>query len=328
MVFHKPLSFLDYYYRSLQLVKKESADVYHAHDLNTLPAAYLARRQTGGMVIYDSHELYLERNTLQPPRRLGKYSLSRLEAFLIRRADLVITVNRAIAHELAQRYQISTPLVILNAPSKNRASLDINSGMNNLRKILNVNPEHQLLLYSGSITFGRGLEKVIESLQLLPSCHFVMLGYGSADYINQLKILSQQMGVESQISLFGPVPFDEVTRYASSADLGIAPIYNVCLSYFFCSPNKLFEYIAAGLPVVGSNFPELKRIIEGYQIGKTFNPEGPKDIANAINYVLSDPKRYKTMKKNAQKAAMVFNWENESKKLLEIYKSLEKDQND
>jgi glycosyltransferase involved in cell wall biosynthesis len=81
--------------------------------------------------------------------------------------------------------------------------------------------------------------------------------------------------------------------------------------------------MAAGLPVAGSNFPELKKVIEGYDLGKTFNPEDPRDIAGAINYVLSDKDRYERMKANALKAANIFNWENESKKLVEIYKRLQ-----
>jgi glycosyltransferase involved in cell wall biosynthesis len=88
-------------------------------------------------------------------------------------------------------------------------------------------------------------------------------------------------------------------------------------------PNKLFECVAAGLPAVGSDFPEIKKVIEGYNLGKTFNPEDPKDIADAVNYVLSDKDRYDRMKANALKAARIFNWENESKKLVEIYKRLE-----
>jgi glycosyltransferase involved in cell wall biosynthesis len=82
--------------------------------------------------------------------------------------------------------------------------------------------------------------------------------------------------------------------------------------------------MAAGLPVVGSNFPDLKRYIEGYDIGITCDPTNPGEIANAINYTISDENRYNTMKKNALEAAKIFNWENESKKLVALYKGLSK----
>jgi len=88
-------------------------------------------------------------------------------------------------------------------------------------------------------------------------------------------------------------------------------------------PNKLFECISAGHPTIGSNFPELRRIIEGYHIGRTFRPDDPKDIAKAINYVLSDKERYKGMCRQGLEAAKIFNWKNESKKLLAIYSAFE-----
>ena len=130
------------------------------------------------------------------------------------------------------------------------------------------------------------------------------MGYSSNHaYITKLRLLAGELGV------------------------GVAPIKNVCLSYYYCSPNKLFEYIAGGIPAVVSNFPELKKIIEEHKLGMTFNPDDPKDIANAINYVLSDRDRYNEMKKNTLKANRIFNWEEESKKLLEIYKRLEDEVN-
>ena len=82
------------------------------------------------------------------------------------------------------------------------------------------------------------------------------------------------------------------------------------------------------MPVVGSNFPELKRVIEGYRLGKTFDPENPEDIASAINWVLSDKDRYEEMRRNALEAAKIFNWENESKKLLSLYEGLSDKAND
>jgi len=96
----------------------------------------------------------------------------------------------------------------------------------------------------------------------------------------------------------------------------------VGLNYYYVSPNKLFECMAAGLPVVGSNFPDLKRFVEGYNFGVTCDPCNPKEIANAISYILSDEHRYEEMRRNALEAAKIFNWENESNKLLALYEVL------
>jgi glycosyltransferase involved in cell wall biosynthesis len=154
-----------------------------------------------------------------------------------------------------------------------------------------------------------------------------MMGYGPSKYIDEFQEFALSNGVHLRVSFFGPVPVEEVTLYASTADLGIAPIENVCLSYYYSSPNKVFEYMSAGLPVVGSSFPELRKIIESYHLGRTFDPDDPEDIAKAINDVLSDSGRYEQMKRNAIEAAKIFNWENESKKLLAFYRSLGKERN-
>ncbi len=317
---HRPLCFLDYHYRSLQVVTQEPADIYHAHDLNVLAVAYHAAQRHGAKLVYDSHEFYVERNRQYSLTRVGKFLLSRFEEFLIRRSDAVITVSDTIAKQLAQRYRVPVPTVILNAPALVRRSSQ--NSEQSIRLALDIPADYHLLLYSGGITFNRGLEKIIESLHYLTDCHFVMMGYGSQKYVEQLQNLAVNVGVASRVSLFGPVPSEAVTTYAASADLGIAAIENVCLSYYYCAPNKLFEYISAGLPVIASNFPEMQKIITQYALGCTFDPSQPKDIARAAREVLSNRERLHQMRENTWAASQMYNWENESKKLLALYQTL------
>ena len=314
------LSFVDFYDKAFKAIANEPADIYHGHDLTALPVTYQAAQRHGAKFVYDSHELFLERNTLQPISQTEKYLWRRLEGFLIRRASAVITVSDSIANELAQRYQIKNPTVIMNAPSQKRAIP--NDQDRNLRAALGVSDEYYLLLYSGVRTFNRGLEKLIESLVYLPKCHLVLLGMGADQYNKKLQTLAQEVGVRSRVSFFGPVPSEQVTAYAASADLGVAPIENVCLSYYYCSPNKLFEYINAGLPAIGSNFPEMKKVIEQFEVGCTFDPSSPQNIAQAVLHMLEDSEKLQRMKQNTFIAAQVYNWENESKKLIELYSQL------
>ena len=205
----------------------------------------------------------------------------------------------------------------MNAPPFNNVTRS-----NLLREKLRSNLASRIVLYSGGITFNRGLEELITSLNYLKNIVLVIMGYGAPRYVSELKKFIRSQKLSDRVFFFGPVPHGEVTKYAASADLGAAPIKNSCLSYYYCSPNKVFEYVGAGLPVVGSNFPELKKVIEGYGLGKTFDPDDPVDIARAISYVLSDQNKYKIMAKNAYEAIKIFNWENEEKKLLKIYQDL------
>jgi len=320
LLFNRPLCFIDYYMRSYKIAMGKPYDIYHANDLNTLPVAWWAARRSGAKLVYDSHELYVERNRKKTASRVGKFLLSQLESFLIRRTDAVITVNESIADELSRRYRIRTPTVVMNTPS--RTFHPVNRNVNSLRESLGIKSDYRLLLYAGSMTFNRGLEKLIQSLVYLPDCYLVLMGYGTDEYKKHLLELTRITGMESRVSFFGPVPPDEVTIYAASADLGVAPIENACLSYYYCSPNKVFEYIHAGLAVVASDFPELRRVIHQHDIGYTFNPDDPRDISRAVNYIFENPERWQRMKQNTLTASQYYNWENESKKLLNLYGTL------
>jgi len=320
MSFNRPLVILDFNYRIVMSTRGQSYDVFHAHDLNTLMGAYVAAKKQGAKLIYDSHELYLERNRFEPYDRVGKWMRKKVEAYLIRRCDYVITVNDSLARMLADTYKVKLPTVVMNTPSL--AAVSPPSDYRSLRRAIGIPDDYAILLYSGSITFNRGLENLIEALVYLPKCFLVLMGYSHDSYENKLRTIAQKKGVASRLAFFGPVPSSEVTLYASSADLGVAPIENVCLSYYYCSPNKLFEYLLAGLPVIASDFPEMRQIIDEYGVGSTFDPSASGDIARAVTDILEAPEKWKDMKKKTDALASAYNWEKESRKLTHIYGSL------
>jgi glycosyltransferase involved in cell wall biosynthesis len=302
---------------SFRMVRKEPADVYHAHDLMTLPVAWLLKIITRGKLVYDCHELWLDRNRVPKRSNLNRFLVSRIESFLIRRTDVNIVVGESIAEVLSERYHIRKPVVILNAPDYHpveRSTI--------LRDEIGIPTEDRIILYVGAITFNRGLETSVMSLKYLNNSSLVLMGSIEPNYIAGLKRLIQDKGLVKRVYFFGPVTYDEVTRYAASADIGIVVPPNACLSYYLCSPNKIFEYVSSGLPVVGSDFPNLKRVIEGHRLGVTVDPESIQDIATAVEYVLSDKDRYEEMRRNALEAAKIYNWQTESKKLIAIYENL------
>ncbi len=322
MTFHRPLCFWDYYCRSFPVIKSEPADVYHAHDLNTLPLAYWLKKKTGGFLVYDSHEFYVERNRAHKPSRIRKYLLKKIEGFFVKSSDHVITVSDSIGVELQKRYSVKQLSIILNAPLRDTDSDAPGRSQYSLRNALNISEKDRIVLYVGNISLNRGLEYLIRSVGCLENCVLVMMGKVAEEYAGKLKQVAADSGVSDRVHFFGPVSQNQVIAYASSADIGAAPILNACLSYYYCLPNKLFECMNAGLPTIGSDFPELKKVIEGYEIGKTFDPEDPNDIAASIRYVLSDKQRYGLMRRNSLEASKIFNWGNESKKLLAIYDDL------
>jgi len=316
------LSYIEYYRRSFRLARREPANVFHAHDLNTLPVAWLCSRLSKAKLVYDSHELWLDRPRHRSRSKLNRFLVKIIESFLIRRTEANIIAGESSANVLSERYGIVRPTVVLNTPPYFAAERS-----RVLRDSLNI-PEHErIVLYIGRISYHRGLEEEIKSLKYLSQCHLVAMGFGPDHYVYHLKSIIARQGLTDRVHFIEPVPFTEVTRYASSADVGVILSKNIGLSYFYISPNKLFECIVGGLPVVGSNFPDLKRVIEGYRLGVTCDPESPREIAAAIDYILSDSGRYEEMRKNALEAGKVFNWENESKKLVALYERLRDNEN-
>jgi glycosyltransferase involved in cell wall biosynthesis len=322
MPFHRQLCFLFFYHDAYKATGKEKYEIYHAHDLNTLPVAFMAARRDKAKLIYDSHELYLERNKLQPSSRLWKFVLRRLESFLARRSDAVLTVNETLAEVLVERYRIPRPCVVMNTPASLEQSADFGKGNGSLRAQLAIPSEAEVLIYVGGIKLNRGLEELILSLRYLEGCCLVCMGDGNEQYKKILMALAEQTGVLDRFFFFGPVSTEQVIHFAACADLGVAAIANTCMSYYYCSPNKLFEYMNAGLPVAASNFPELEKVVLGHDVGLTFDPSDPEDIARTARQILGNPEGRERMRKNAVRASRLYNWENESRKLLQVYDSL------
>ncbi len=319
---NKLLTFKGFYTKVKSEVK--SLDIHpnivHAHDLNTLPLGNKIAKRYNSKLVYDSHELYIHRNKpYKTPKWYTKWQF-KAEQRLIRKCDAVITVSQSIVDYLEKTYKISAPHLIMNAPFKQKK--DELSDSNNLKKILNISDEKQLLIYSGGISFNRGLDKLIQALALIPNCHMVFLGRGNEKFKEYLSAIATESGVNDRFHFYGPVGSHEVTSYIQSADLGIAPIENVCLSYYYCAPNKVFEYIQGGIPVVSSDFPDMKSVVLDNDIGAVFDPDSHTEIAKVINEVINNRNKMTKFKENVKKLTDTYKWENEEKKLLALYNQI------
>ena len=327
--------------------QKGRADVFHAHDLNTLYICHRMAKKSGAALVYDSHELFVHRNRPYDPPGWFLGLETWFEKKYIRRADAVITVSRSIAAYLEKVYGIARPWLIMNAPHQvydnqvqdNQVQdnqVQDNQVQDNevhgnpvhgsrgekkylLRNALHINKNYTILLYAGGITFGRGLDAVIESLAHADNLFFVMMGPGTPQFKAYLTAVAEKENVADRVAFFGPVPYEAVTAYTASADIGIAPIENVCLSYYFCAPNKVFEYIQGGIPVVASNFPDLAHIVEKNRIGLVCDTAEPRAIAAAVEQVLDN---YHFHVRRIRKIRHRYCWENEAMKLEQLYQNL------
>lgn len=305
----------DYTVRGFARAVAMKAGVYHAHDLVTLPVAWAAARVRRARLVYDAHELFTELGRLGPVTRT---LLRVVERTLIGRADRVVTVNESIAAELSRRYGVATPAVVMNFPRTNGRSFSREGSP--LRAKVGLPPGIPVVLYQGMFMPHRGLENLVRAARSFTRAHLVMMGWGAL--LEPLRELARKEGLEDRVHFTGGVPLAELLSYTAGADVGAIPYRNVGLNNYYTSPNKLFEYCAAGVPVVASRFPELRKVVEGLGIGATFDPEQPGEIAAAVNGLLDDAAALARARANVARAGPRFTWENESAKLLEVYRAV------
>ncbi|HEX9815936.1 MAG TPA: glycosyltransferase family 4 protein [Candidatus Thermoplasmatota archaeon] len=311
--FHRPIVWRDFHRRCQRALATRSADVYHAHDLPVLPIAAWAARRDQAPLVYDSHELFVEAHGISPVER---WFLKAIERRLIKETTTVITVSESIAEELVERYSIKRPIILLNCPPAwEGAETDWR-----LRERLKLDRDVPVALYLGGFSPNRGLPELVRAFTDIPRTHLVMMGWGKLE--GQLKALALDLAIANRVHFLPPAPYAELLPWTSSADLGLIPYRATNLNNYYSCPNKLFEYMGAGLAVAASDFPELRRYITRYDLGSLFDPDDPKDIARAVNELVADRATLKRRRANARAAARELNWDVESNKLIKMYSTL------
>jgi glycosyltransferase involved in cell wall biosynthesis len=314
-----------YLRRAFKEAKGAPAALYWAHDLEALPAAVRAKRRLGGKLLFDSLELYPERTQvdiehmkLKPLPAHERRARAAYEAHLIKNADRVVVPNDARGVEMLRLYSIGRPTVVRDVPSLSSGRPDVSD----LRAKLGIANGQRVVLFLGGQQPGRGLEELIRSVPHLPDCTLVLMGRARPRYRAHLRGLAESEGVSELVRIADAVPVNEVVPYAKSADVGVSPIRNVSLSHYTSLPNKVLEYIAAGIPVVVSDFPDTAALVNRYDVGATCDPDDPRDIARAIRAILDDPDEHQRLRSNARRAARELNWERESEKLISVVREL------
>lgn len=307
LIAHKPLMFLDYYWRAYRLVRSEPPEALHAHDLNTMPVAVALARRLRLPLVYDAHELYPEISTLSTREA---ETWRRLERRLAPRADHVLTVCDSIAGELERRYGLTPPTVLLNCPTARSTNGTAGAEEEN----------GPVILYQGGFAPHRGLETLVRSAHGLEHGRILLMGWGQLE--EELRMLIAGEGLRHRVRIAPPVPPSEVVDRAATATVGVIPYEPVGLNNTYTTPNKLFDYMAAGLPIVASRLPELTRFVEQDGTGLTFTPGDPLSLAHTLNEILANPDRMRQMRERARAAARQYTWERESRKLLALYDSL------
>lgn len=294
---------------------------YHAHDLPALILLFIVRSLFGQnrRLIYDSHELYLFMGTYES--RLVKIwhcitrpLFMRLEQYLAHKADAVITVSEPMARVLALWYNLPRPVAVHNGidPVEHTAS----SVLRTMR-----GENRRCIIHTGTISNReRCLTELVEALALLPDdISLIFLGEGESE--QAVITLAERLNCQNRLRIIPPVAPELVAATIQQADISVSlsrpTTYNVRVTL----PNKLFEAVAAGLPIVATDTFALRRIMQHYDLGILCAPDNPQSIAVAIQNALH-PEAQQYYRANVRTAQAMLNWQTESEKLCTLYRTL------
>lgn len=292
--------------RVIDLATKGNVDILHVNDLQGLIVGYFVKKSNAELkIIYDSHEWQIDHKPNQSILRIKL--LYFIERFFIKAANHIIVVSESIAKEYERVYSIKKPYVVLNTPNY----IENFYKSNIFRDKFGLNSK-KIFIYQGSINVGRGIESILDVASHLDEYNFLFMGNGSL-----VSYIESHQKYNNNIFYVPSVPHSDILNYTSSADYGICLIEDCCLSYKYCLPNKLFEYLMAGIPVIVSNLPELKKIVEKFNVGVVVETNDSIGLEKAILKI--QEMDYKELSYNAYELTKKLNWESQEKVLAEVY---------
>jgi alpha-maltose-1-phosphate synthase len=306
---------------------REAPFAFHCHELNTAVTGLAAAQRAGAFCVCDFHEWYSENVSWDSagerfvPHSRFKRSVFRLGEWLVLRyADAVLTVCQSIADELSREFSsgVRRIEVVKNIPPVSTMRPHYPS----LRTLLAI-PEHRfILLWQGGVGPSRMIEPIIEALRHAPNTVFVIRGPGTDQYGEGYRKIARRVGVLDRLFLLPPVPSADVVRAAHGADAGIWSLPNLSKNFYYALPNKIFEYLAAGLPVLAANYPEARALVEGTGVGLCFDPYDPADIAARMNQLGRDAALRGRFRRAIPAALEGIDAEHEWQKLAALYDRL------
>lgn len=307
-----PFFYVEFNIRLFFFLLTRPADLLLSNDLDTLLPNYLVHKLKRKPIIFDSHEYFTETPELVNRPKVQRI-WKRIEKTIVPKLKNCITVNKSIAQLFEQEYKVPFK-VVRNIPGKpgvlekvSRAAL----GLPDNKKII--------ILQGSGINVQRGAEEAVEAMKYIGNA--ILLIVGGGDVLPLLKKMVQEMELGEKVKFIPRQTPDKLAAYTACADIGLTIDKDTNINYRYSLPNKLFDYMHAGVPILATPLTEIKNIIEEYQIGMFIENHDPKHIADTIEKMLADEQKLNLFRQNTKIAATELNWENEKKVLVEIFKT-------
>lgn len=285
-------------------------DILVSNDLDTLLPNYLASKLKRKKLVYDSHEYFTEVPELvNRPKTQAIWE--RIEGKIFPKLKHVYTVNHSIASKYEAKYGVPLLVVRNISPIWNSTQLKT-------KKELGIPEGKFVLIFQGAgINIDRGGEEAVKAMQYLENT--VLLFVGDGDVVSYLKQLTVELKLNDKVFFFGKRPYAEMMNFTHHADLGLTLDKDTNINYRFSLPNKVFDYMHANTPILASDLVEVKKIVEGYEIGKIIHSHDPEKLAENIREIQNNLEQIAFWKENCVKASRIENWESEVQKLADFY---------
>jgi glycosyltransferase involved in cell wall biosynthesis len=310
LLFEKgPLFYAEYNIRLFFFLLFHRADMLFSNDIDTVLPNWFVSRLKRCKMILDSHEYFTETPELVNRPRVQRV-WKRIEEFAVPRLGRLITVNESIAELFRDKYGVQVA-VVRNIPARralppagDRAQLGLPTD------------KHLLVLQGSGINIQRGAEELVQAMALLDDCHLMIIGGG--DVLPILKEMVQTLHIPDRVTFLPRMPYAQMMAHTQLAEVGFTLDKDTNLNYRFSLPNKLFDYIQAGVPIVASHLVEIEKIIRQYDLGLFIDEHTPECIARTVREALADEGRRRQWKENLKQAAAELCWENEEQNLLDF----------
>jgi len=306
----KLLFYAEYNIRLFLYLLFSKADVMVANDLDTLPAVYLASRVKSKPVIYDAHEYFTGSFEMRDSPFVRRF-WERIEKRILPRLQYFMTVNDSIAGLYKEKYGIDA--VVVRNFARYRKSFP-----NTLKLPRFLQDRKYFIIQGTGLNRGRGVEEAVLAMKQMEDCLLVIVGRGLA--LEYTKKMIQDNNLQEKVILLETLPYEELMIITSSAAAGLSLDKPLGENYLYSLPNKISDYIMAGIPIIAGDLPEVASIIRKYETGIVCKSIEPDSIAQCMNRLLNEDCLSKKLKENTEKAAMELCWEMEEERVIALYK--------